>query len=513
MERRKSFWVATADEAPHPALSGRVRVDVAVVGAGVVGATTACLVKEAGMSVVLIDSESVGHGVTGNSTAKVTSLHTLIYARLQDEHGEEVARAYGEANERAVAEIRRRCLDRPAACGWADSTAYTFVERDVDRDGVEREVSVAQRLGLPAEMADDVRLPFPVAAAVAFSGQGRVDPLRYVRALVSGIPDGRSHVFERSRVMAVDEEQSGFVLHTRAGEVAAEGVVVATGVPFLDRGLFFARVAPRRAYVLAAEAPSEGAPSGLFISATTPTHSVRPAEFEGREIVIVSGEGHPVGETEDHAGHARRLELWSRDVLGAGEVLHRWSTQDYFSLDGVPFVGPMQRGRRIFTATGFGGWGITNGTAAGVLLSDLLLERDNPWAELYDPHRLAFGKLPAFIKKGAHDAGHLLGDRLRGGSESPLSDLGNGEGRLIDVGGATIAVSRDEQGTFHAVSAACTHLGCFVHFNDVEKSWDCPCHGSRFTPQGSVLQGPAIEPLGDEAPRVAPLLPQAPRDP
>jgi glycine/D-amino acid oxidase-like deaminating enzyme/nitrite reductase/ring-hydroxylating ferredoxin subunit len=503
MERRESFWIATGEGSAFPVLDRQVRVEVAVVGAGIVGATAACLLKEAGRSVVLIESDAVGLGVTGNSTAKVTSLHTLAYARLQEQHGDDLARAYADANELALAEIRRRCADPATACGWADATAYTFVEGEAGRADVEREVAAAQRFGLPAQLVEDVPLPFAAVAAVAFSDQGRIDPLRYVRSLVSGIVGGGSAVFERSRVRAVERANGEFVLRTDLGEVRANDVIIATGIPFLDRGLFFARVKPNRSYALALEAPSDGPPPGLFISATTPTHSVRPAEFAGREIVIVSGEGHPVGESDDHLAHARRLESWAHDVLGAGKTLHSWSTQDYFSLDGLPFVGPMQHNSRIYTATGFGGWGITNGTAAATLLADMLLERDNPSAELYKPQRLAVRKLPAFVKKGAHDASHLLADRLAGGSDISLSDLAPGQGKLIELDGTTIAASRDDEGKLYVVSAACTHLGCFVRFNDAEQSWDCPCHGSRFTPEGAVLQGPAIDPLKDESSRLS----------
>jgi glycine/D-amino acid oxidase-like deaminating enzyme/nitrite reductase/ring-hydroxylating ferredoxin subunit len=500
---RKSVWLETAEESAYPNLRGRISADVAVVGAGIVGVTTAILLKEAGRSVALVESNAIGRGVTGHSTAKVTSLHTLIYANLLERHGEDAARAYADANERAIVVMRERCARSAIDCDWADVTAYTFADHDVERTAVEREADAALRLGLPARFVEQVPLPFAVSGAVAFANQARFHPLRYLLSVAAGIPGGGSHVFENSRVNAVDKDGERHLVRTDGGEILAEDVIIATGIPFLNRGLFFARVAAHRAYALAAEAPRSGAPPGLFVSATRPTHSVRPAELEGRAIVVVSGEGHPVGDADDHAAHARQLESWARESLGAGRVLYRWSTQDYFPLDGLPFVGTMQRRARVYTATGFGGWGITNGTAAAMLLSDLLLDRENPLAELYDPHRLDVRKLPAFAHKGAHDLARLVGDRIRPGDRMSPSDVAAGDGRLIELEGETLAVSRDEEGTLRAVAAVCTHLGCQVRFNDEAKSWDCPCHGSRFALDGAVIQGPALEPLKDGSARLS----------
>jgi Rieske Fe-S protein len=198
--------------------------------------------------------------------------------------------------------------------------------------------------------------------------------------------------------------------------------------------------------------------------------------------------------------HSARLERWARDELGAGDVLFRWSTQDLYSLDRRPFIGAIDNRSRIFTATGFGGWGMTTGTAAGMLLRDLVLERESPWAELFDPGRLEPKALPALVSKGAHDAKRLIGDRLgRAERVETVGELEAGEGEIVRIEGERLAVSRDADGELRAVSAVCTHLGCIVSWNDAEESWDCPCHGSRFSTAGEVLHGPATTPLADRS--------------
>jgi Rieske Fe-S protein len=260
-----------------------------------------------------------------------------------------------------------------------------------------------------------------------------------------------------------------------------------------------ARATAERGYALALEA-GEWVPDGMFITASAPSHSVRGATLAGKDVLIVSGEGHPVGEPEDGGGTEpwSRLAIWARDELGAGDVLYRWSTQDYYSHDRVPFIGALDARHRIYGATAFGGWGMTTGTVAGLLLRDLVCEVESPWTELYDPGRLKLAELPGLLKKGVHDAKRLVGDRVLGGeSADAVSALVRGEGGVFSVDGERLAVHRETDGSLRAVSAVCTHLGCIVGWNGAEESWDCPCHGSRFSAAGEVLQGPATDPLAD----------------
>jgi len=496
VERHKSFWIDTAEAESFPSLSQDIEVDVAIVGGGIVGVMAATFLKEAGKSVALLDARRVVAGVTGHTTAKVTSLHTLVYDELIHKFGKDKARLYGESNQWAIQSINNLSRERGIDCEFRETTSYTYTVADDYISKIEKEAEAARSLGLPAEYLDVIPLPFPVKAAVAFSGQAEFHPRRFLLPLVSAIPGDGSYVFEETRVTDISDGDPCSVSannHT----VTARDVIVATNMPILNRGLFFARAEPSRGYALAMEVPEERVPDGMFINVGAPTHSVRRAPYDGRSVLILAGEGHHVGEGGEHRKHWDRLEEWGRNDLGATDVLYRWSTQDFYSLDKVPFIGKMDPlTNHLYTATGFSAWGMTNGVVSGRLLADLITEVPNPWAELYDPNRINVKSLPSFAKKGGHDAKRLIGDRLKNGLDpEETAELPAGAGAIFDIAGEKVAVHRDDSGQLHAVSAVCTHLGCIVAWNDAERSWDCPCHGSRFGTDGSVLQAPAPTPL------------------
>ena len=383
-------------------------------------------------------------GVTGHTTAKVTSLHTLIYHELTRTRGRDAARLYGEANEAALATIRRLCREHAIDCELSETHAYTFAAAEADVEQLDQEVEAALAIALPASHVDDVPLPFATHGAVRFAGQAQFHPRKYLLALTTRLENAGALVFERSRVIDI-EAGTPCRVHTAAGHVVtANAVIVATHAPILDKKLLIARAKAERGYALAVE--TREPIDGMFISASSPSHSVRSAPFKDRNVLIVSGEGHPVGEpgADGARSNWERLERWARDELGAGEVLFRWSTQDYSSLDRLPFIGAIDERARIFTATAFGGWGMTSGTVAAMLLRDLVVELDNPWTELYDPARLELRSLPALITKGAHDAKRLVGDRLRGDDHADaVADLAAGQGQIVHADGERLAVTRD----------------------------------------------------------------------
>lgn len=497
MERQESFWIGTSDSPRFGSLDHDLHVDVAVVGAGIVGAMAATFLKQAGKTVAVLEARRVLQGVTGHTTAKVTSLHTLVYDDLINKFGEEKARLYAESNQSAIAIIRRLCRERALDCELTETNAYTYTVKDDYVEKIEKEVAAAQRLGLPAQYYDEVALPYAVKAAVGFSDQLEFHPRKFLTPLLAGIAGGGSHVFEQAHVVDIEEGRPCRVSTRDGRTVTADDVIVATNMPIIDKGMFFARAEPSRGYALAMDVPEDRVPDGMFINVGAPTHSVRRAPYDDGTLLILAGEGHHVGEGGNHREHWDRLEEWARKDLGATSVVYRWSTQDYYSLDKVPFIGRMTPGTdRLYTATGFSAWGMTNGVVAGILLADLITDTPNEWADLYDPNRINVKSLPSFARKGGHDAKRLVGDRLKSGLDrDETSDLSPGDGAVFDVEGEKVGVHRGDDGTLHAVSATCTHLGCIVSWNDAERSWDCPCHGSRFSATGDVLQGPAATPL------------------
>jgi glycine/D-amino acid oxidase-like deaminating enzyme/nitrite reductase/ring-hydroxylating ferredoxin subunit len=493
-ETNPSLWITSAPpEREFGALDGEVTVDVAVVGGGITGIITAVLLKQAGVSVALVEAGRLSAGTTGYTTAKISALHGLTYAGLVATHGEETARAYASANVNGLATIVSLAAVHGIDCDLERRPAFTYTT-DPDRTGdIEAEVEAAQRAGLSATFTIDTELPFPVAA-VCLDDQAQFHPRRFCLALASTLPGGGSHVFERSQVIDVDDATPATVT-TEAGAIRARTVVLATHLPFLDRGLFFAKCWPERSYAIAVR-PGPDTPnlSGMYLSADQPTRSLR-AAAEG--VLIVGGEGHKAGQDPDTRRRYAALEVWAGSQLGAGEVTHRWSAHDHRSVDGLPFVGRLVPGSNVLVATGFGKWGMTNGAAAARILTDLVTAADNPWANVFDATRMGSVITSSELYKVNADAvgRRLVGDRLATLRVPDADSLAPGEGGIVRLDGDKVAAFRDDDGTLHALSPVCTHVGCLVGFNRAERTWDCPCHGSRFTLAGEVLEGPALAPL------------------
>ena len=503
-ETNPSLWVGTSagreDHAAYPRLEGRVEVDVAVVGAGITGVTTAALLKESGATVALIEAGCLCSGVTGYTTAKVTSLHGLVYAGLVKSHGVDTARAYGEANQAGLDRIAQFVQVLGIDCDFTRRPAFTYVTDESQREQIEKEVEAATALGLPASFTTTTELPFDVAGAIRFDDQAQFHPREFCLALARSIAGDGSHVFTHSRVRDVDAgSDKSIVLAEDGASVSADHVVLATHTPFLDRGLFFAKCFPSRSYAIAARFDGAKA-QGMYLSSDQPTRSVRSAIND--EYLIIGGEMHKTGQEPDTRARYEALESWAREHFGIRDVAYRWSAQDQIPVDDVPFIGRQLPGSNVYVATGFKKWGMTNGTAAGLIITDLINGRDNAWVEAFDATRMTDAITSStFYKENADVAKHFVGDRLAARRARPASELAKGEGDIVDLDGETVAAFRDDEGALHSLSPKCTHLGCLVSFNTAERSWDCPCHGSRFGVDGRVLEGPATS---DLEPRPAP---------
>jgi glycine/D-amino acid oxidase-like deaminating enzyme/nitrite reductase/ring-hydroxylating ferredoxin subunit len=494
--KRMSLWVDTGPPQPVlPELDGDVRADVAVIGGGIVGITTALLLKEAGVGVVLLEAERIAGGVSGYTTAKVCSQHGLIYARLRATFGAEVASTYGQANEAALAWIAGRVEGQGIDCDFRRQSAYAYVTSSGERAQIESEVEAALEAGLPASLAETTPLPYPVEAAVRFEHQAEFHVRKYLLALAEQLSGDGCQVFERSRAVQVDAGRP-CVGKTAGGTVTADRVVLATHYPFLDRSLAFLRVHPRRSYAIACRIAGKP-PEGMHLSGEGPTRSVRAVPLGEQELLLVGGEDHKTGSGGDTEEHYRRLERFAREHWDVTSVEYRWSAQDGTTVDTLPYVGRLTpRSDRVLMATGFAKWGMTGGTAAALLLTDLLLDRPSPWADLFDPHRLTpRASVRRLLVENAEAGVHFVRDRIANPGTRSIEDLQPGEGDIVRHDGDKVAAYRDEQGALTAVSPRCSHLGCQVNWNSAERSWDCPCHGSRFAPTGEVLEGPAVHRL------------------
>lgn len=489
-----SLWQATVEATDYPRLRGQVSVDVAIIGGGLAGISAATFLKDAGKSVAVLEARRVGQGVTGHTTAKVTALHGLIYDKLIRNFGVERARAYADANRTAINEVRRLVAEHAIDCDPKTTTAYTYTEDESEREAFSAEVQAARQVGLAVEPVTDTPLPFRVAAAIKLGDQSQFHPLKYLLALASRVPTGDSHLFEQSRVLSYEPGSPSKVV-TASGEVIAKDVILATNFPIGDKALYSFRMKPMRSYVLGVRLPAGLYPElkDSMLLGTSPGNSVRTQEDGDGTVLLLGGEGHVTGEGGSTTERYLRLERWATERFGGHEVEFRWSAHDQQTLDGAPYIGKAGPGlEHLFVATGFGGWGMTHSTISGMLLRDLIVGRQNPWSEVYSPTRINLHGVVDLLETGVRSTRHLVVDRLMADDQWSVE---RGSGEVVRDGGRMVALYRDDQGELTRLSAACTHLGCVVSWNDAERSWDCPCHGSRFEAGGEVIQGPAIKPL------------------
>jgi len=489
-----SLWLDGEAPAPRTPLHGDVTVDVAVIGGGIAGVTTALLCKRDGARVAVLEAGRVAGGVTGCTTAKVSALQATIYSTIRGIHGDDAASVYAEASSAGVERVAALAAAERIDCDLNRRAAFTYAADESELRSVEKEADAARSAGLPAELTDVTDLPYPVAGAVRLDEQVEFHPVRYVRGLAKAIEGDGSFVFEGTRVIGVDHG-SPCRVRTQSGTVTADHVVDAAHYPFLDRGLFFARLEPKRSYCVSARVRGE-LPQGMSISAGSTTRSVR----SYGDLLVIGGEGHTSGSSKASSDRFEALEAFAREHWDVSAITHRWSAQDPVPYDHLPVIGPYGPGQsRIYVASGFMKWGLSGATMAAILLSDLIAGRDNPWRSTFDPTRLNVRSIPSLARINTKVAFDFVGDRIKPTEESDAEAVPPGEARIIRDGLGKTGIYRDEADTVHAVSLRCTHLGCLLRFNAAERSWDCPCHGSRFDVDGAVLEGPATRPLESRA--------------
>lgn len=488
----ESLWVGGIQRHTYPRLErDDLHVDVAVVGGGITGTTAALLLKLAGKKVAVIEARTIGSGVTGGTTAHLTQAIDTRYQAIESKFGREGARLVAESSRVAIEQIAAFCARFEIECQFEKVPGYLYTEHDTQVDELKGELEAAHRAGLPVEMAA-VPLPFTASAGIRFDDQAQFQPMAYVSALAAQTHGDGSHVFEQTRVLSVDEGEPCRVHLDNGSSLSADRVILATHAP-LNRVLLQTKVAHYRSYVVSG--PVERAPSGLFWDTEDPYHYVRTHRGAGGIQLIIGGEDHKTGQESDTETPFERLTDYAAR-WGLTKPTHRWSAQVIEPVDGLPFIGENANSERVYVATGYSGNGMTFGTIAAQILSDACLGAENPYSTLYEATRIKpLASLKSFIGENTDFPLHLLSDALRPPNARSLEDIRPGEGKIVRVSGQRLAVYRDEQNGLHALSPICTHLGCHVAFNGVERSWDCPCHGSRFDIEGRVLDGPAVLPL------------------
>jgi glycine/D-amino acid oxidase-like deaminating enzyme/nitrite reductase/ring-hydroxylating ferredoxin subunit len=508
-ERTRSYWMETAPKIEASALDQDESCDVAIVGSGIAGLSTAYELCRAGRSVVVIDRAGIGSGMTARTTAHLTTEVDDRYSDLVRVRGESQARLYHQSQVEAVKRIETIAREERIDCDFARLDGYLFAAEEDHRKILEEEYESCRALGVEVEWAD--RAPVPgvdTGKALRFAGQGRFHPTKYLAGLARAIRERHGRLYSNTAYMSHEERDGGVVVETEGGaKIRCRAAVFATNSPVNTKVTVHTKQIPYRTYVIAGRLPKGGVADALVWDTWQKRgsdqfyHYVRlqPLGDDG-DLLIVGGEDHRSGEADDMEARFARLESWTREHYpDFGKVDYRWSGQVLETVDYMPFSGRNPGEDKVYIHTGDSGIGITHGVAGALTIAPLILDRESRFAQLFDPDRKPSGSLPSLSEFATGVAGAVRNftEYVRPGDIASVDELKPGEGAVVREGLHKIAAFRKKDGTLSRRSATCTHMGCIVQWNPLECCWDCPCHGSQFAAEGEVLNGPATRPLGE----------------
>lgn len=497
----RSYWIDSTPTTNYSSLNEDISVDVAVIGGGITGITTALLLKRDGVKVALLEASKILNSCTGHTTAKVTSQHHLIYDKLINTMGFKKAKQYADANENAINFIENIMKEYGIDCDFVRAPSYMYTQEDKYVEALKKEFTAAEKLGIKSKLVNSLPIELPIKIALCFENQAQFHPRKYLLPLAEKIPGNGCYLFENTPIIDVKDEDPVLLITDSGKHITAQKIVIASHFPCFDGlGFYFAKLKAKRSYAIAAKI-KESFPNAMFINVENPGRSLRSQKSANDELVIIGGEGHKTAHGEITTSHFDNLKKWGKELFQVEDILYKWSTQDYVTLDNVPYIGPLTSSTEsIYVATGFGEWGMTTGTAAGIILKDIIISGSSPYMEVFNPSRTLSGDAYKSLLALNFDVAKEL---ILGKFKAPdkhvdidsYIDIAKGTAKIIEIDHSQYGAYRDEEGILHIVDITCTHMGCKLKWNSAEKSWDCPCHGSRFSYEGEILEGPALYPL------------------
>ena len=478
-------------------LNEDLSVDVAIVGAGITGITAAYLLTKEGLKVVLLEADRVLAGTTGHTTAKLTAQHNIIYDELINHFGDDQAQLYYESHRSAIQFVENEVNEKGIDCDFSKQDAYVYATTEEYKKKLLTEWEAYKKLGIDGALKDTIPFNIPVKGALMMKNQAQYHPLKFLKVLLDEAVNAGCAVYEQTTATDIEDDKTEPKVYVKGGhKVTCKHLIMASHFPFYDKiGFFFARMYADRSYAIAVKTEQKY-PGGMYISADNPARSIRSTPLNGETLWIIGGESHKTGQGINTMKHYEAIADFAQETFGAKEYMYRWSAQDLVTLDKLPYIGPITEDReKVLIATGYKKWGMTTGILAGHILTDYVLGRENPYKKLYEPSRFQVDPdLKSTFTTVGDIAKHFIKGKLEYTDKDP-DDLQAGEGSVVMFNGKRAGAYKDENGKVFVVDTTCQHMGCECEWNAGEKTWDCPCHGSRYAFNGEVIEGPALSAL------------------
>ncbi|WP_257347577.1 FAD-dependent oxidoreductase [Pseudalkalibacillus decolorationis] len=490
------YWRDGVNLPSFDSLNGDQNVDVAIIGAGISGITTAYLLSKEGLKVAIVDAGKIFNGTTGHTTAKITAQHDLIYDELIQHVGVEKAKQYYYSNTEAIQFIQQTVNEKGIDCDFSTEDAFLYGTTQASKTKLEKEWNAYQKLGIKGETKSSIPFQAGAVSALVMKDQAQFHPIKYLLPMIEEITAAGGLIFENTTAIDVQTGAKPIVITRDGFRVTCNFVVSCSHFPFYDRlSFYFTRMHAERSYVIGVETDQQY-PGGMYLSVDNPTRSLRSTPYRGGKLILIGGESHKTGQGINTMRHYEALQEWGGNVLGIKSFPYRWSTQDLVTLDKIPYIGEISsKEENIFVATGYKKWGMTSSTVAARLISDQIMRRQNAYKDLYTPSRfIADPSVKNFLIQNADVASHLISGKIEMAPKK-VEELETDEGSVVKVSGKRAGAYKDLSGKLHIVDTTCSHLGCECEWNSGDRTWDCPCHGSRYTFDGDVIEGPAERPL------------------
>lgn len=489
-KRSYSFWLATKKGATYPKLKKDINIDIAIIGGGIAGILTAYTLYKAGKDVAIFEGRQFLHGTTGNTTAKLSAQHQLIYAELIQRYGEKHAKLYYEANMEGIHYIKKLVEELQIDCQLEKQSAYVYTENPAYTSQFKNEAKAYKKLNIPGDLLTDLPFNDSIIKALKMNGQMQLHPTNFLHGILHELHKQNIPIYERSLINEVQQYQDQTIQVKTADDctVTCNHTVFATHFPTFDPDNFYTQTNPEISYALLYKTDKKPF-EGMYINTDSPKKTFRNVKMNNENYLLVGGESHPIGDDYSELSRYEEIDQFAKKTFGVGDAMYRWSSHDLMTKDRVPFIGNLHPDyHNMYTATGFSKWGLANAAVGARILTDNLLGKKNAYQAIFSPQRtipdLQETKSPPTDDDDTKIDSLFLPEKL--------VDLALGEATIIEDDEEQIGVYKDKENKLHYLDLSCTHLGCGVMWNNGDKTWDCPCHGSRFNAMGEVIEGPAL---------------------